>query len=160
VSLSETRELEEQQIGRQMARYSRLAITGLALLGLALSVALLGGCSQKSATPEATAPTNTVAPPTVKIVEPVEGATIPAGDVKASVQTTGLKFVMPGNTNVPGQGHVHFTLDGRPLQMSAEPEYTFVGVASGQHTLRAELVQNDAKSFSPPVEQEIKFTTK
>ena len=147
-----------------MDRSIRLTLVVLALLGLTLSVTLVGGCSQKSAAPtvaapEAAAPTTT-APPTIKIVEPVEGATIPARDVKVSVQATSLKFVMPGTTNVPGEGHVHFILDGTPLQMSAKSEYTHVGVAAGEHTLRAELVQNDAKSFSPPVEQEIKFTTK
>jgi hypothetical protein len=33
----------------------------------------------------------------------------------------------------------------------------YVGVAPGAHTLKAELVQNDTKSFNPPVEQEITF---
>ena len=77
-----------------------------------------------------------------------------------SVKATGLKFVMAGGTNVAGEGHVHFTLDGEPFKMSTSPDYTYEDVTPGEHKLVAELVQNDTKSFSPPVEQEITFTAK
>jgi hypothetical protein len=143
-----------------MVRSTRLAFLTLALLGLVLGSALLSGCSQKSAAPSTAAPASAVAPPTIKVVAPTEGATLPAGDIKVSVQTTGLKFVMPGGADVAGEGHVHFTLDSLPLKMSDKPDYTFTGVAAGAHTLHAELVQNDAKSFTPPVEQVVKFTIK
>ena len=96
----------------------------------------------------------------MQLLEPVDGGTVPAGDVKMLVKTTGHKFVMASNTNVPGEGHVHFTLDGEPFKMSVEPNYTYEGVTPGEHTLEAELVQNDTKPFSPPVKQEIVFTAK
>jgi hypothetical protein len=97
-------------------------------------------------------------PPTMKLVAPAEGATVPAGDLRMAVETTGLKFVMASNNVVPGEGHVHFTLDDKPFQMSIDPEYVMKDVAPGPHTLKAELVQNDTKSFDPPVLQTITFT--
>ena len=136
-------------------------VTVIALGGLLAVSLVAAGCSKAttasgSATPSAQA---SVAP-TLELLAPVQGGTVSAGDVTASVKTTGLKFSMPSTTNVAGEGHVHFTLDGQPLQMSAKPEYTFTGLTPGQHKLKAELVQNDAKSFAPPVEQEITFTVK
>jgi hypothetical protein len=74
-----------------------------------------------------------------------------------AVETTGLEFVMPSNTNVAGEGHVHFTLDDRPFVMSIEPEAVIDDVEAGPHTLVAELVQNDTSSFDPPVKQTIEF---
>ena len=62
-----------------------------------------------------------------------------------------------GLANVAGEGHVHFTLDGQPFKMSVNPDYVYAGVQPGSHTLEAELVQNDTKSFDPPVKQEITF---
>lgn len=143
-----------------MARSTRFAHALLVLLVLVASAALLGGCAQKSATPQAAAPQTAAAPPTMQLLEPVDRGTVPAGDVKMLVKTTGHKFVMASNTNVPGEGHVHFTLDGEPFKMSITPDYVYAGVTPGEHTLEAELVQNDTKPFSPPVKQEIVFTAK
>jgi hypothetical protein len=144
-----------------MTRTIPYASPMLVVVALAVSAALLGGCAQKPATtPESTAPQTAAAPRTMQLLEPVDGATVPAGDVKMLVKTTGHKFVMASNTNVPGEGHVHFTLDGEPFKMSVTPDYVYAGVTPGEHTLEAELVQNDTKSFSPPVKQEIVFTAK
>ncbi|MFA5844170.1 MAG: hypothetical protein WC971_04985 [Coriobacteriia bacterium] len=129
-----------------------LAIAALIVLALALS-----GCARAAATG---APGPQVAPPTVKLLEPPAGAEVPAGEVAVAVETSGLKFVMPSNTVVPGEGHVHFTLDDEPFEMSTSPEYVLKDVAPGSHRLKAELVQNDTKPFDPPVKQEIEFTAK
>ena len=136
-------------------------VTMIALGGLLIVSLVAGGCSKTTAASGPSMPqTPAVAAPTLELLAPVAEGTVLAGDVKVSVKTTGLKFTMPGNTKVPGEGHVHFTLDEQPLQMSAKPEYVYKGVAPGQHKLKAELVQNDATSFNPPVEQEITFAVK
>lgn len=134
----------------------------LALLALPLALAACagGGATSGTATP-ASAPVSASAagaPPTIELLEPVASAVVPAGEVVVRVKTSGLEFVMPSNTNVPGQGHVHFTLDDQPFKMSTEPEYSFKDVAAGPHRLKAELVQNNTQSFDPPVKQEIEFT--
>lgn len=124
---------------------------------------VLGGCSggKSSAGPArepAQSSADSVAPPTIELLSPAVNGVVPAGDVSMSVKTTGLKFVMASNTNVAGEGHVHFTLDDKPFEMSVKPDYTYEGVAPGSHTLEAELVQNDTKPFDPPVIQQITFT--
>jgi len=148
---------------------SKLRRTTRAMIGLVLlvgSVAALSGCSGPSATSTAssTTPTASKSAPataaTLELIAPSAGSEVAAGDVKLSVRATGLKFTMASNTNVPGEGHVHFTLDDKPFKMSVEPEYTYEGVAAGSHTLVAELVNNDTTPFSPPVKQEITFTAK
>ena len=134
----------------------------LIMLSFALAVGattVLSGCA-KSDAKESSGSSQNVAPataPTLELVAPAAGTTIAAGDVTMSVKTTGLKFVMPSNTLVPGEGHVHFTLDDGSEMMSTSPEYVYEGVSAGEHTLTAELVQNDTKPFSPPVKQEITF---
>jgi len=145
---------------RTARRVTRL----LAALALVAAAVIVTGCATSRtgsvpAKPAAAAGADVPAP-TVKLVAPVEGAEVPAGDLTVAVETTGLTFVMPSNTIVPGEGHVHFSLDGGPIQMSTTPEYVLKDVAPGPHTLEAELVQNDTESFDPPVLQEITFTAK
>jgi hypothetical protein len=144
-----------------MKRFRIAALTIVSLALLAGAAVVLGGCSGKAASGPTSAPADSstapVTAPTIVLVSPAADSAVPAGDISMSVKTTGLKFVMPSNTNVAGQGHVHFTLDGQPFKMSVNPDYVYAGVASGPHTLKAELVQNDTKSFNPPVEQEITF---
>ncbi|MDP2234714.1 MAG: hypothetical protein Q8K89_13835 [Actinomycetota bacterium] len=135
----------------------------IGLVVLAGVGASLTGCSKSPAAAEssdASANSNVDSPPTLEVVEPSADAVVSAGDVRMSVKTTGLAFVMPSNTNVTGEGHVHFTLDGEPFKMSVTPEYTYENVAPGEHTLEAELVQNDTEPFSPPVKQTVTFTAK
>ena len=148
---------------------SKLRRSARAVIGLFLlvgSIAALSGCSGPSATstPSSTTPSaSNTAPasaPTLELIAPSTGSEVVAGDVKLSVKATGLKFAMASNTNVPGEGHVHFTLDDKPFKMSVNPEYVYEDVTAGSHTLVAELVQNDTTPFSPPVKQEITFTAK
>jgi hypothetical protein len=144
-----------------MKRFRIAALAAVSLVLLAGAAVALGGCSGKTASGSISAPvesnTSTAAAPTIELITPAADSTVPSGDVSMSVKTTGLKFVMASNTNVAGEGHVHFTLDGQPFKMSVKPDYVYVGVAPGAHTLKAELVQNDTKSFNPPVEQEVTF---
>ena len=142
-----------------MHRSIRLPLVVLSLVLVAGALMALGGCAKGASTgPDQSVPP--VTPPTIELVTPAEGATVPAGDVSVSVKTTGLKFVMPSNTLVAGEGHLHVTLDDEPFKMSTTPDYVYEGVTPGEHKLEVELVQNDTKSFSPPVKQEITFVAK
>lgn len=153
---------------RRSGKTTRVAaVLAVAVLaGLALAGCSGGQKSAQDATPSTSAkPAETGAaasapatPPTLKLVAPQDGATVPAGDLTVNVEATGLKFSMPSNTNVAGEGHVHFTLDDRPFVMSITPDAVIEGVEPGTHTLEAELVQNSTESFDPPVREEIAFT--
>lgn len=126
-------------------------------VGLLALVPLLAACAKDASTPPDTSATVT-SDATVALIEPTTGTEVPAGTVKVRVETTGLTFTMPSNTNVAGEGHVHFTLDDRPFVMSTEPQIDLEDVDPGPHTLKAELVQNDTKPFDPPIEDTIEFT--
>lgn len=144
---------------------SRLLRPALAAL-LVIAAVALSACSgsPSAATPSPKAPASLAkaarpsVQPTLKLVAPTDGASVPAGDVRMAVETTGLKFAMPSNTLVAGEGHVHFTLDDKPAQMSDTPELVMKAVTAGPHKLKAELVQNDTTPFDPPVLEEITFT--
>lgn len=150
--------------------YRTRPITLLVLMIALALAAALAGCSASSAAPAGTAPSSAtpstgvpsagVPAPTIKVLAPLDGAEVAGPDLKVQVETTGLTFVMPSNTVVPGEGHVHFTLDDQPFKMSTTPDYVFKDVAPGPHTLKAELVKNDTKSFDPPVVQIVKYTVK
>lgn len=131
---------------------------------LALSAALLAGCSGGAPAGDAAAPAAeqpasnaSVDAPTLEITEPGDGATVPAGDLQVSSDVTGLKFTMPSNKNVAGEGHIHYTLDDRPFEMSIEPGMVIKDVEPGEHTLEAELVNNNTQPLDPPVRAEITF---
>lgn len=134
-----------------MKRIATALVT--AVLAFALSA-----CSNPSQAGPRTVQPAAAPAPTLQVVAPAAGSRVAAGDVTVKVDTTGLKFVMPNTKKVAGEGHVHFSLDGKPVEMSGKPQYVFKGVAPGSHRLVAELVQNDATPFVPPVKQEISFT--
>lgn len=139
-----------------MTKTSRVTRT-IAALGLLLALGLLAACAGE---PEAPASSEPVAPAeatTIQLLTPQVGGTVSAGTLTVTVETTGIEIVMPSGGNVAGQGHVHFTLDDRPYEMSIEKQFEFEDVEPGTHTLKAELVQNDTSPFDPPVEQEIEF---
>ncbi len=136
----------------------------IALIALTITV-LLAGCAATPRTSGAqTSPvqggSTVVAGPTIKVLAPLDGAVVKAGEIVIKLETTGLKFAMPSTKLVPGEGHVHFTLDSQPIKMSATPDYALSGVTPGPHTLKAELVQNDTTPFDPPVLQTVAFTAK
>lgn len=138
-----------------------ILIAGLALSAVTLLAGCTGGAPAKEASsPAAEKPASNASAesPTVKLIEPADGATVPAGDLKVNSEVTGLKFTMPSNKNVAGEGHIHYTLDDRPFEMSIEPGMVIKDVEPGEHTLEAELVNNNTQPLDPPVRAEITFT--
>lgn len=142
---------------------TRLVVRIATALGLLLAGALLAACTNQAAASgesAAAAPQKKLSvpetPPTIELVAPAKTG-VKAGVVTATVKTTGFKFAVPANTNVAGQGHVHFTLDDRPFVMSISPTVEIQNVRPGEHKLVAELVQNNTESFDPPIEAEITF---
>ena len=147
-----------------MIRRPPASVFVAALLAIAL-VSILAGCSSApAASSRPTSPASAVSAaavlPTIKVLAPLAGSTVTGSDLSVRIETTGLKFVDPSTTRVPGEGHVHFVLDGQPVKMSITPEYVFKGLAPGPHTLRSELVQNDTAPFSPAVLETVQFTVK
>lgn len=148
---------------RNIARIVRVSTA----IGLVLTAVLLAACSTQAAAPATGGGTESVpasaqpaTPPTIKVLSPTDGDEVPAGDVTVKVEAANLKFTMPSNKNVAGEGHLHVTLDDRPFIMSVEPSVKIENVSPGTHKLVAELVQNNTDSLDPPVKQEITFVAK
>ncbi len=138
----------------------------------------LGACTPKETAETAPQETSTVItwpPPTVAILSPEDGASVPAGDVEVVVALTGYTLSevplsssarvpapRPGQAhhevNEPPHGLVVWSLDGVEVDATATDRYTISGVAAGPHTLSVELVYPDRDAFYPPVEDQVDVT--
>ena len=111
----------------------------------------------------------------VKIVEPAEGATINAGDLKVAVEVKKFDVVDKiGQAPKEGEGHIHYyidageipTKDGQPAvttnqrtyHAQATKEYTWPSVSAGEHTFAVQLVNNDHTPLRPPVIAQVTVT--
>jgi hypothetical protein len=80
------------------------------------------------------------AKPTIKIVEPAEGATVSNSTVKVKLALSGdLKGYKPMKDMTTGMGnHIHVILDNQPYEAyyNLDSEFELRNVADGEHTLR------------------------
>ncbi|HXG42519.1 MAG TPA: DUF4399 domain-containing protein [Dehalococcoidia bacterium] len=161
----------------------RRLLAPTALLAVVLTLGLMAmACEEEEATPTpgrtpAAGAATTPAGPTVEIVSPSAGATLPAGDIRVEVRVSGLQVVEPTLTPVPGQGHVHFyilrpdqqvpTTPGQPAvtaqgtyHATATTTHTWTNVQPGTYKLAVQLVQNNHTPLQPPVVREITVTVR
>lgn len=102
--------------------------------------------------------------PKLTIVTPQAGQTIYGDKIPALFSVEGVQLTdyhaYPYST--PGQGHIHVWLDDQnPTAESAakviEDNFTFSDVPAGDHTLKAELVNNNHTSLTPPQVVTVQF---
>ncbi|MBA2620478.1 MAG: hypothetical protein H0U87_04690 [Acidobacteria bacterium] len=103
--------------------------------------------------------------PTLKIIEPKDGASLNGSTVKVKVELGGeLKGYKPMKDMATGMGnHIHLILDNQPYEpfYNAENEFEFRGVADGEHTLRVFPSRPWHESYkNEGAFQAIKFTVK
>lgn len=137
-----------------------LKVGGKSVIASALFavVLVLGACTYGAAYP------TTAATPAVTITSPVNGASLPAGDVTVTVSVGNFVVVdKQGQANIAGQGHVHFYLDVAAPTTPGVPAvptsgtwahvsgltYTFPNVGQGTHTISVQLVNNDHTPVVP-----------
>ena len=109
-------------------------------------------------------PTSPTVGSTLKIVTPSEGQTIYGNRVPILflIENFQLTDYQTNKKPVVGQSHIHLWLDEQnPTPESAvkliKDEFTYNDVPYGEHTLRAELVNNDHTSLKPPAVVVSKF---
>ena len=102
--------------------------------------------------------------PTLKIVSPAEGQTIYSTKIPTLVSPTNFAVVdyQMYKTVQRSQGHVHLWLDdASPTKESATKvtalDFAYTDVPYGDHTLKAELVNNNHSSLNPPVVTTVSF---
>ena len=155
-------------------RLTRFVTRYLPLLLIAVGlIALAAACSSPATTTPSPSPTTTPAGPTLTITAPTDGATLPPGNITVSVQVSNFQLVDKlGQTNVAGQGHLHYFLDadapttpGQPAvtapgtyAATATTSYTWPNVAAGSHKLSVELINNDHTPLASPVVKSVTVT--
>ena len=103
--------------------------------------------------------------PSIQITSPLEGATVPAGNVTVMVHVDDLTLVSKlGQASVAGEGHIHYFMDvasvpttpGKPALTAAgtyyptaNTSYTWTNVMPGMHKFAIELVNNDHTPLVP-----------
>lgn len=102
--------------------------------------------------------------PTLKAVTPSEAQTVYSQRIPVLLATENFQLLdyQQYKTNTRGQGHIHLWLDeSNPTADSAKQifteSFTYSDVPFGEHTLRAELVNNNHTSLNPPVVTTVKF---
>lgn len=114
-----------------------------------------------------TAPALAQAPaPSLTIVSPQEGQTIYGDRVPILFAVENFQIVDPTNypANAAGQGHVHVWLDDQnPTRESAkkvfEDSTIYSDVPPGDHTLKAELINNNHSPLTPTQVITVNFKT-
>lgn len=145
----------------RLMHYVKLALSILS--ALLLVILALAACTP---TPPPT--------PRVTITAPLTNAVIPApGAVVVTVQVTNFSLAEKlGTAIAAGEGHIHYFLDVTPPTAPGKPavtetgtyaataatSYTWQNVKAGQHTLSAELVNNDHTPLNPPVFASVRIT--
>ena len=130
-------------------------------LGTAAAAALL------SATPViAQAPMTALSNQPLSIISPQEGQTIYGDRVPILFAAENFQILDPAGspTNAVGQGHIHVWLDDQnPTKESArkvfEDNTIYQDVPPGDHTLKAELVNNNHVSLTPAQVVTVQFKT-
>ena len=103
-------------------------------------------------------PTPTAAPP-LAILPPTEGQIV-TSTVTVRVQVTNFNLAPGaiGGANNPGEGHWHILVDGSLIQPVGTESVNLAGLALGQHTIKADLHNNDHSPVTPLVESTIHVT--
>jgi hypothetical protein len=63
-----------------------------------------------------------------------------------------------GGSNIPGHGHIHFYVDGVLAGAVTSTVFDFAAFPAGEHTIQAELRNNDHSALSPAVAATITVT--
>ncbi len=103
--------------------------------------------------------------PSIQITSPLEGATVPEGNVTVMVHVDDLTLASKlGQANNAGEGHIHYFMDvaaipttpGKPAISAAgtyyptvNTSYTWTNVMPGMHKFAVELVNNDHTPLVP-----------
>ncbi len=75
-----------------------------------------------------------------------------------AVQGFTLDSANYAGTNIPGHGHIHYSVDDTLASATVSTLFDFGALTSGTHVIRAELRNDDHSALSPAVFQEITVT--
>ena len=141
---------------------------GFAAAALVLALA---ACADAPDSGEMDAASEGPAGPSVRIVQPADGATVEGGSVLIMLEVSGLT-IAPAGTMEPGTGHHHLMVDaelpaaGLPIPTTpgvhihmgqAQTEYELTGLEAGEHTVIAVVGDGSHIPLTPSVVDTIRF---
>lgn len=88
--------------------------------------------------------------PKIEIINPKYHDLTKVSNLTITLHASNFKIVPIGNAVKDGEGHFHVWLDSEK-KVTAEQTVTFEKVASGYHTIVAELVQSNHSSLNPRI---------
>ena len=102
----------------------------------------------------------TVADPSIAILTPANRTSVGTGGFRVQIQVEGHDLSLPnyGGDTVPGQGHIHYFVDGALVSATTATYHDVTNLEPGEHTIRAELVNNDHSFLNPRVFAQINVT--
>lgn len=127
---------------------------------ISLAAVLLAACSpdpsSSPASSSASVPSPLGArpesPAVVRVVTPRSGATVPAGATELEISLRGAELTDITSQDIsPDVGHLHVSLDGELVSMTAGLRQTLPDLVPGRHLLRVEFVAADHQPFDPRV---------
>lgn len=102
--------------------------------------------------------------PTISSITPSEGQTIYGNKIPVLIAYENFTLEDSATNTIakPGEGHIHLWMDetnptGENAVKLKEETFTYSDVAYGEHTLVAELVNNDHTPLVPPQKVTVKF---
>jgi hypothetical protein len=100
--------------------------------------------------------TVTASNPSLSIVSPATNSAVSNSGFRITVAVAGLVLDAEnyGGANIPGHGHVHF-YEGTQLLGTSTTTWFDATLATGTHTIRAELRNNDHSPLSPAVSAQV-----
>lgn len=92
--------------------------------------------------------------PILNIVSPKDSELIKSSKVIVQLDAENFNLVPVGQPVKSGEGHFHVWLDSEK-KLGPDKTFTFENIASGRHTIVAELVKSDHSSLSPRITKTI-----
>lgn len=136
-----------------MRRPSRIA-------AVVVAAALFAGCGSRAQAPQPATQVRPRSTATLRILNPVPGATIASRTLHVQLELTGATITPVTSSDLkPDRGHIHLILDGRVVSMSYGIDQK-ITVTPGDHLLQAEFVATDHFPFNPRVVTSATFTVK
>ena len=101
-------------------------------------------------------PENIKLAPGLNIISPIESQSVRNSTVIVELQAENFKIVPIGKPVKDNEGHFHVWLDSEK-RVTADNISVFENVASGRHSIVAELVKSNHSSLSPKVVKSVNF---
>lgn len=131
-----------------------VAILGSVSVAVCVTACSGGGAASQTPT-QGLRPSSTAK---LSIVTPTNGQVVQGSSVEVVTHLEGARIIPATTTNLrPDEGHLHVSLDGGLVTMTAKLRTRLTDLTAGNHVLQVEFVANDHAPFNPRVIDKLVF---